>query len=72
MDIETEDSLPISQKLYNLSLKHTAWVQKELETLEKAGITVQSVSPVPSWLSQNELNLENPRENVVFRLLSIE
>ena len=38
MDIETEDSLPISQKPYNISLKHTAWVQKELETLGKAGI----------------------------------
>ena len=40
MDIETGDSLPISQKPYNLSLKHTAWVQKELQTLEKAGIIV--------------------------------
>ena len=40
MDIETEHSLPISQKPYNLSLKHTAWVEKELETIEKAGIIV--------------------------------
>ena len=38
MDIEAGDSLPISQKPYNISLKHTTWVQKELETLEKAGI----------------------------------
>ena len=38
MDIETGDNLPISQKHYNLSLKHTVWVQKELETLEKAEI----------------------------------
>ena len=40
MDIDTGDSPPISQKPYNLSLKHTAWVQKELETLEKEGIIV--------------------------------
>ena len=40
MDIETGDSPPISKKPYNLSLKHTAWVQKELEILEKAGIIV--------------------------------
>ena len=45
IDIETGDSSPISQKSYNLSLKHTTWVQKELEILEKVGITVQSVLP---------------------------
>ena len=38
MNIKTGDSPPISQKPYNLSLKHTAWVQKELETLEKTGV----------------------------------
>ena len=42
MDIETGNSPPISQKPYNLSLKHTSGMQKELETLEKAGIIVQS------------------------------
>ena len=47
-DMGTGDSLPISQKPYNLSLKLTAWVQKELETLEKAAIIVQSVLP---WAS---------------------
>ena len=36
MDIETGDSPPILQKPYNLSLKHTAWVQKELKTLGRA------------------------------------
>ena len=45
MDIETGDSPPISQKPYHLSLKHTTWVQKEIEMLEKSGIIVQSVSP---------------------------
>ena len=44
VDTETGDSLPISQKPYNLSLKHTAWIQKEFKTLEKAGIIFQSVS----------------------------
>ena len=63
MDIETGDSLPITQKPYNLSLKHTACVQKELETLEKAGIIVWSVSP---WASHfmvvpKQTNPENPQ-----------
>ena len=37
-ELETGNSLPISQKPYNLSLKHITWVQKELETLEKTGV----------------------------------
>ena len=45
MDIDTGDSPPICQKPYNLPLK---WVQKELETLEKAGVIVRSISP---WAS---------------------
>ena len=62
MDIKTEDSLHISQKPYNLSLKHTTWVQKELKTLEKVGFIVQSVLPLasPIMVVQNNLNLENP------------
>ena len=48
MDIEIGDSPPILQKPYNISLKHNTWVQRELKTLEKAGIIVQSVS---SWAS---------------------
>ena len=48
MDIDTGDSPPICQKPYNLPLKHREWVQKELETLEKAGVIVRSVSP---WAS---------------------
>ena len=48
MDIDTEDSPPVCQKPYNLPLKHREWVQKELETLEKAGVTVRSISP---WAS---------------------
>ena len=48
MEIDTGDSPPITQKPYTLPLKHAAWVQKELEILEKAGVIVRSVSP---WAS---------------------
>ena len=48
MEIDTGDSLPITQKSYTLPLNHVTWVQKELETLEKAGVIVRSVSP---WAS---------------------
>ena len=43
MEIDTGDSLPITQKPYTLPLKHAKWVQKELEILEKAGVIVRSV-----------------------------
>ena len=46
--IDTGDSPPITQKPYTLPLKHTKWVQRELEILEKAGVIVRSVSP---WAS---------------------
>ena len=48
VEIDTGDSLPITQKPYTLPLKHTEWVQRELETLEKAGVIVRSISP---WAS---------------------
>ena len=48
MDIDTGDSPPICQRPYNLPLKHREWVQKELETLERAGVIVRSISP---WAS---------------------
>ena len=48
MEIDTGDSPPITQKPYTLPLKHAAWVQKELEILEKAGVIVRSVLP---WAS---------------------
>ena len=48
VEIYTGDSLPITQKPYTLPLKHTEWVQRELEILEKAGVIVRSVSP---WAS---------------------
>ena len=48
VEIDTGDSPPITQKPYTLPLKHTEWVQRELEILEKAGVIVRSVSP---WAS---------------------
>ena len=48
VEIDTGDSLPITQKPYTLPLKHTEWVQIELKILEKAGVIVRSVSP---WAS---------------------
>ena len=48
VEIDTGDNLPITQKPYTLPLKHTAWVQRELEILEKASVIVRSVSP---WAS---------------------
>ena len=48
VEIDIGDSLPITQKPYTLHLKHTTWVQRELEILEKASVIVRSVSP---WAS---------------------
>ena len=48
VEIDTGDNLPITQKPYTLPLKHTTWVQRELEILEKASVIVRSVSP---WAS---------------------
>ena len=45
VEIDTGDNLPITQKPYTLPLKHTAWVQRELEILEKASVIVRRVSP---------------------------
>ena len=48
MDIDTGDSLPVAQSPYTLPLKYYEWVRKEIETLEKAGVIVKSLSP---WAS---------------------
>ena len=48
MDINTGDSPPIASKPFTLSLKHYDWVQKEITTLERAGIITKSISP---WAS---------------------
>ena len=33
VEIDTGDSLPITKKPYTLPLKHTVWVQRELENI---------------------------------------
>ena len=48
MDIDTEDSPPVSSHPYTLALKHHQWVQEEIETLERAGVITKSMSP---WAS---------------------
>ena len=45
MEIDTGNHPPIASKPYTLSLKHYEWVQREIETLEKAGIIERSISP---------------------------
>ena len=50
MEINTGVISPITLKPYTLPLKHAAWVQKELEILEKAGVIVRSVSPSTSLI----------------------
>ena len=60
MNILTGDSPPVSQKPYTLALKHVQWVREEIETLEKAGVIVQSVSPWASPIS-NSAKENGPR-----------
>ena len=48
MEIDTGNHPPIASKPYALPLKHYDWVQKEIETLERAGIIERSISP---WAS---------------------
>ena len=48
MDIDTGNSPPIASRPYTLPLKHYDWVQKEITTLEHAGIITKSISP---WAS---------------------
>ena len=49
MDVDTGDSPPVSSRPYTLPLKHYELVQKEIESLEHAGIITKSMSP---WASQ--------------------
>ena len=48
IEIDTGNHPPIASKPYTLSLKHYKWVQREIETLERAGIIERSISP---WAS---------------------
>ena len=49
MDIDTGDSPPVSSRPYTLPLKHYEWVQREIESLERAGVITKSMS---KWASQ--------------------
>ena len=62
MDIDTGDNPPISQRPYNLPLKHADWVQRELDTLEKAGVITRSVSPWASPIVIVPKKAEKPGE----------
>ena len=44
MEIDTGDSLPVTQSPYTLPLKHYDWVRQEIETLEKSGVIERSLS----------------------------
>ena len=48
MDIDTGDSPPVSSRPYSLPLKHYEWVQREIESLEHAGVITKSMS---KWAS---------------------
>ena len=48
MDINTGDSPPVSSRPYTLPLKHYEWVQREIESLERAGVITKSMS---KWAS---------------------
>ena len=44
MYIDTGDSPPVSSRPYTLPLKHYEWVQREIESLERAGVITKSMS----------------------------
>ena len=48
MDIDTGDSPLVSSRPYTLPLKHYEWVQREIESLERAGVITKSMS---EWAS---------------------
>ena len=48
MDIDTGDSPPVSSRPYTLPLKHYEWVQREIESLERADVITESMS---KWAS---------------------
>ena len=48
MDIDTGDSPLVSSRPYTLPLKHYEWVQREIESLQHAGVITKSMS---KWAS---------------------
>ena len=61
MDIDTGDSPPVSSRPYTLPPKHYEWVQREIESLECAGVITKSMS---KWASPIVIVLKKsaPRE----------
>ena len=64
MDIDTGDSPPVSSRLYTLPLKHYEWVQREIESLEHAGVITKSMSKwaSPIVVVPKNLLLGNPQK----------
>ena len=68
MDIDMGDSPPVSSRPYTLPLKHYGWVQREMESLECAGVITKSMS---KWASpivivpKNQLPGNPQREDYV-------
>ena len=48
MDIDTGDSPSVSLRPYTLPMKHYEWIQREIESLERAGVITKSMS---KWAS---------------------
>ena len=67
MDIDTGDSPPMSSRPYTLPLKHYKWVQREIESLEWAGVIKKSMS---NWASPIVIipKKSTPREPLKRRL----
>ena len=68
MDIDTGDSPPVSSRPYTLPLKHYEWVQREIESLEHAGIITKSMSKLASPIvivPKNQLPGNPRREDYV-------
>ena len=56
MDIDTGDSPPLSSRPYTLPLEHYEWVQREIESLEHAGVITKNMS---KWASPIVVSLKN-------------
>ena len=68
MEIDNRNSLPVAQSPYTLPLKHYEWERKEIETFEKAGVIVKSLSPWASLVivvPKKSAPYEPPRRRLV-------
>ena len=54
MDIDTGNSPPVSSRPYTLPLKHYEWVQREIESLECAGVITKK------YVQMGEPNSHSP------------